>query len=229
LILAEYVTGEALRVVLGLDGVVELDPAGTWLRHGVATDPLAAGAPCFDEDWNLVAVHLGDGVGPGGETVGEAVRGAAIRNWLNRAGVAKYLGGEVPARDTPPPPPGPVKHPDDPQRGRWGNRSQRSGRKLTATITDSSGPRLFTCDFTVESTDGSTLKGPVIFHLHDSYPRSVIQIRKIHDGMYATLEEVTAYGAYTVGAQVKDAAGNWIVLELNLARKRSLPKRFRER
>jgi hypothetical protein len=228
LIIAEYVTGEALRVVFGLDGVAELDADGIRLRHRLATDPLAAGAPCFDKDWNLIAVHLGVGTQPSGETFGEAVRIAAIRDWLTREGVAHILGSAVATRDVPPPEPGPIKNVDDPQSGRWGNRSQRNGRKLKATITDTSDRRLYTCDFTVESTDGSILEGPVVFHLHDSYPRSVINIRKIRDARFATLEEVTAYGVYTVGAQVKDGAGNWVGLELNLARKRSLPKRFRE-
>src|SRR5262249_21374822 len=148
-----------------------------------------------------------------GKPLGEAVRAATVRAWLGQAGVTNLLGGAVAARQLPPPEPPPIKDPDDPQRGRWGGQSPRNGRKLTATVTDSSRQSYFLCDFTVASTDGSVLEGPVVFHLHDSYPRCIIQIRKIREGKYATLEEVTATGVYTVGAQVKDAAGTWIGLE----------------
>jgi hypothetical protein len=79
----------------------------------------------------------------------------------------------------------------------------------------------------VSSTDGSPLRGPVLFHLHDTYPKSVYRIRKIRDDKEAILEEVSAYGVYTLGVQVKDAQGAWVGLELDLASIEAVPARFR--
>jgi hypothetical protein len=70
------------------------------------------------------------------------------------------------------------------------------------------------------------LEGPVLFHLHDSYPRKTIHIRRIREHRYAILEEVTAYGTFTVGAQVKAADGRWTRLEFDLATLKDLPQRF---
>ncbi len=117
---------------------------------------------------------------------------------------------------------------DDPQRGRWGRRSRRGGRRLFVELLNTEG-RIFQFNAVVESTDGSSLEGPVVFYLHDTYPKSVIWIRKIHEGRRAVLEEVTSYGVYTIGAQVKNAQGKWIGLEFNLAKLDDLPERFKER
>jgi hypothetical protein len=124
------------------------------------------------------------------------------------------------------PPAGP--DPDDPQKGRWGGKSQRNGRNLTAVVVYSA-RQFVLVDFRVSSTDGSVLQGPVVFHLHDSYPRSIIRIRKIREGVSAVLEEVSANGTYTVGAQMRDASGHWISLEFDLASLRDLPAAVRQR
>lgn len=103
-----------------------------------------------------------------------------------------------------------------------------AGRKLSATVADVR-DRLFTCSFAVESTDGTELDPPVLFHLHDSFPRMVIHIKRIRDdGLWAVLEDVVAYGAFTVGAQVKDATGRWVGLEYDLVDHPDLPKRFHD-
>jgi hypothetical protein len=125
----------------------------------------------------------------------------------------------------PPPLPGPGPYKDDPQRGRWGGNSEIRGRALKAVL-ESAEKSIFYFSLIVESTDGSELNSPVVFHLHDSYPRSIIHIRHIVDGKHATLSDWSAYGVFTVGVQVKDRTGTWISLELNLASLRGLPKRF---
>ena len=60
------------------------------------------------------------------------------------------------------------------------------------------------------------LEGPFIFHLHDTYPRSVIWIRKPR-GTKAILEEIYAEGTYTFGVQFRDDSGVWRSLEYDLA------------
>ncbi len=81
----------------------------------------------------------------------------------------------------------------------------------------------------VESIDGSVLEAPVIFHLHNSFPRSVVSIRRIIDGTHAVLSEWNAYGVFSIGVQVRNANGRWISLELDLAKLPDLPKRFLSR
>jgi hypothetical protein len=87
----------------------------------------------------------------------------------------------------------------------------------------------FTFDAFVESTDFTPLESPVIFYLHRTYPRNPIKITKIRDERMAVLEEVSSYGDYTIGAQVKTARGKWIGLELDLGMALDLPQHFLDR
>jgi V8-like Glu-specific endopeptidase len=233
-VVPNYPRGEPLKLAFGstAEPGPGAEPNRVWYR--VFTAPGASGAPCLDENWQPFALHLGRVAQPDGppSEIRQGVRIGAILADLRAADRAGTLGGPVPdeaaaAPDRGPPKPGPVVHDDDPQKDRWGGQSARAGRKLSAAVADAS-RRLFTCDFTVESTDGSPLEGPVVFHLHDSFPRMVIHVRRVQDGVRAVLEEVVAYGVFTVGAQVKDRHGNWIGLELDLAQHPDVPERFHD-
>jgi hypothetical protein len=127
-----------------------------------------------------------------------------------------------------PPKPAPILDYEDPQKGRWGGAAELDGRKLEAVYRESEGDT-FWLDLVVSATDGSQLQGPVFFHLHDSYPRSVIRITRIRDDKWAMLERVSATGVYTAGAQVKRADGQWMGLELDLKFLRGPPAKFRRR
>jgi hypothetical protein len=81
----------------------------------------------------------------------------------------------------------------------------------------------------VSSTDGTRLERPVVFHLHDTYPKNAIWIRKVHDGKIATLEDVVSHGIYVLGAQVKTKTGERIGLETDLRKLQKLPKKFLDR
>lgn len=128
-----------------------------------------------------------------------------------------------------PPPPGP--DPDDPQSGRWvpagqkDKRNERDGRKLSGRLVESYRD-VFLFDLVVSATDDTTLVGPVVFHMHPTYPRSSYHIRKVRGGKEAVLEEVQAWGTYTVGAQVRKARRGWTALEYDLDDLPDLPKRF---
>ncbi|MNV22664.1 hypothetical protein D3C71_1136480 [compost metagenome] len=130
-----------------------------------------------------------------------------------------------------PPLPAPISNPMDLQSGRWGKRASRLGRKLLSHLIEV-GQNEFTFDLVVRSVDGTDLEGPVIFHLHDTYARKTIHIRKIREGgKIAILEKTTAYGVYTVGVQVMAAKGGWTSLELDLRTlaEQDLPRRFLRR
>ncbi|MHC2390853.1 hypothetical protein ACVMFA_009502 [Bradyrhizobium liaoningense] len=148
------------------------------------------------------------------------------KQWRER--IDELLGRNEAEGADDPPSPDAVLHADDPQKGRWGELPERNGRRLEATLKDSDRDT-FDVDLTVRSTDQSPLEGPVLFHLHDSFPRKTIYIRRIRDGSFAVLEEVNTYGVFTVGAQVKASDGRWTGLELDLVNLKGLPRRFRDR
>ena len=54
-----------LKLAFGEDTIRSLDDSGARLTYSLELGASAVGAPCFDADLNLVAVHLGQG-GVGG-------------------------------------------------------------------------------------------------------------------------------------------------------------------
>lgn len=78
----------------------------------------------------------------------------------------------------------------------------------------------------VESTDGCPLQAPVIVHVHPSYPRDVVTVRRITGGRQAVLSDWNAYGVFAIGVQVKNANGEWTRLEFDPSQLDGLPKRF---
>lgn len=151
----------------------------------------------------------------------------AEKSWsgnIERLMVAE--GGDAPER---PPSPGPIVDTADPQRGRWGGLAERDGRRLLAKFTDTKSSWTFQVDLLVESSDGSELVGPVVFHLHHTFSSGAIHIRRVQEKRRCVLYDVRAWGAFTIGAQVRDRDGQWIGLELNLADLSELPRKFRER
>ncbi len=121
---------------------------------------------------------------------------------------------------------------DDPQKGRWGGVSEKNGRKLRAQLKEQYS-EWFMFDAIVESTDPSDplqeSYGPFVFHLHDSYPRSVIWVRKLKDDKTARLEEVISTGVYTLAVQIRDANKEWIGLEYDLKDLPGLNDKFKSR
>ncbi|MGJ7497839.1 SAV_2336 N-terminal domain-related protein [Variovorax sp. RT4R15] len=128
------------------------------------------------------------------------------------------------------PKPGPVLNAADLQQGRWGGAARRDGRVAEAVLCGVT-KGIFYFDVAVDSTDGSALRGPVVFHLHDTYPKKTIHIRKIRDGTRAILQNVSSRGVYCIGIQVRKGDGTWTSLELDLRQlaSRGLPERFLQR
>ena len=91
--------------------------------------------------------------------------------------------------------------------------SSADGRRLTAYVVKR-GKDSYEVALHVSSTDGAPLQGPVRFHLHDSYPRSLITIKKYDTD--AILDEITATEAFTVGVEVLQRNGLRTALELDL-------------
>ncbi len=223
-------------LVLSMDrkGFIGFDKSRKRLLYTVAASAGSGGAPCFTLDWQLVALHekqMSSSPSEGFERIG--VSAAAVRKQLANKGRALEI-SELPpetsldslkSTDMHPPDPSQILHEDDPQKDRWGGLAERDGRALTIILGEV-GRTSFIFNAIVSSTDGSELVGPAIFHLHDSYPKSVIHVRKINSENHAVLWDVSSYGVFTIGVQVKDAHGKWIGLEYNLCNLPNLPHKF---
>ena len=57
LLIAVHPLAGPLQVSVSAKGIIDLNPAGTRLRYKVNTRPGASGAPCFDANWELIAMH----------------------------------------------------------------------------------------------------------------------------------------------------------------------------
>lgn len=128
------------------------------------------------------------------------------------------------ARAAPSPEPSHTLDPEDPQKGRWGSRPERSFRRLSARVS-ALDDGWFLVRLQVASTDPAKhpLSGKVRFHLHDTFPMPSPELA-VAKGV-ATLE-LRVYGAFTVGAEADDGATR---LELDLATLEDAPQEFRER
>ena len=128
-----------------------------------------------------------------------------------------------------------IVDPLDPQKSQWGGEPVRNGRRLRAEAVREQSVREFGdhgevkafCVFhlVVEATeDAAPLEGDVVFHLHDSFPVPLYK-QAVVDGQ-ARLENIIAYGAFTIGAEADDGATR---LELDLGADESFPTWFRNR
>lgn len=123
--------------------------------------------------------------------------------------------------------PGPIIHEDDPQKGRFGGKSENNGRVLKAEVKKSSIPEFYHVKIWVESTDAAKPLEDVMFYIHDSFRPSVYPITKNEfvDGK-AVDDDILSYGAFTVGAITDNGE---TLLELDLSEQPEFPKTFRER
>jgi hypothetical protein len=111
----------------------------------------------------------------------------------------------------------------DTQKGKWGEKAENNWKKLSARVTDSAMPGLFTVILTVEGTNpNAPLKGLVHFHLHHSFsnPDPII----VAQDNSATLTLNRVYGAFTVGVETDRGHTR---LELDLAKIPDAPDGFK--
>jgi hypothetical protein len=182
-----------------------------------------SGAPVYDSEKSLIgvarmrvgekeaaprayAIELTDKVI---ERLQEVVPSALVR------APGTTLASPTELRPPPAPPPLPESvEADDLQKNRWGGKSDDGEFRLgIANLKEYR--RYFSFDAVLETTGRGTLVGPVLFHLHDTYSKSVIWIRKISNGK-AVLEEIEASGTFTIGVQFLTSTG-WRTLEFDLA------------
>ena len=115
---------------------------------------------------------------------------------------------------------------NDPQKNRFGGEPTRNGRELRAAVEESDYlPGLYYVTLEVRATahPPKPLMGTVTFYLHDTFDQPVQTVAVSKEGV-ARLE-VSAYGAFTVGAVADEGE---TLLELDLAEVAEFPKAFRE-
>ncbi|MET0394554.1 MAG: pYEATS domain-containing protein [Chitinophagaceae bacterium] len=115
----------------------------------------------------------------------------------------------------------PVTVPDDLQKNRWGGKKENNGKKIDATVAQSSIAGFYDIKVKI-SAFGSVLQDPVAVFVHDSF-------RFVNDTLYVTPDEngvacvkLTAYEAFTVGALFVDGTE----LELDLNEQAGYPQGF---
>lgn len=124
--------------------------------------------------------------------------------------------------------------PLDLQKGKWGGKPERNGRRLYVADSIKCDEKKGVCRFrlVVESADDdgdpepgsrSPLAGTVRFHLHQTFANRAYDV-SVKKGKATTT--ITAYGAFTVGAEADNGA---TPLELDLAQVEAFPKWFREK
>ncbi len=114
---------------------------------------------------------------------------------------------------------------NDPQKGKWGGKAESNGRKINATVRESSIPDWFSLSLDVVSTDrNQPLEGDIIFHLHPTLLPVEEQTVKAENGV-ASLQLIV-YGAFTVGVECDSGKTQ---LEIDLAELPDIPQLFKER
>lgn len=133
----------------------------------------------------------------------------------------------------PPPPLGEVKDSNDLQKGRFGGSPSSGPVKLSLDLVGRPRANFFVFDARVESIDRDIkLVGPARFFLHDTFPRSLIEIRRNDEDGALVLRGVSSYGMFTLGCQVYCSDGQWRQLEFDLlpwAKKVGLSKKLQSR
>jgi hypothetical protein len=95
LFILQHPEGAPLKLALDTHSVIGVNANGTRVRHRTNTEGGSSGSPCFDENWNLVALHHSgdpnyDGINPPGYN--RAIPIAAIRGLLGDRDLVKTLG-----------------------------------------------------------------------------------------------------------------------------------------
>ena len=55
--IAQHPVGRPMELALNTKSILEVNPNETRVRHETNTDAGSSGSPCFDADWNLIALH----------------------------------------------------------------------------------------------------------------------------------------------------------------------------
>ena len=118
---------------------------------------------------------------------------------------------------------GPIKFGDDPQRGRFGGKSEVNGLVLSASFEELGSKNLVRAFIRVAPKDDQPLTREVHFYLHDTFKPDEVVVAPF-EGV-ASLD-LLAYGGFTVGAWIPERKGT--LLELDLSTVKGAPRIIRD-
>ena len=87
LFIIQHPEAEPLKLALDNDAIQSVDPGRTRVRYSTNTEPGSSGSPCFDQNWNLIALHH-SGDRELTPTYNEGIPIDTIVDYLTRHGVA---------------------------------------------------------------------------------------------------------------------------------------------
>jgi hypothetical protein len=94
--IVQYPQGRELQLALESQGIIGLNANGTRVRYATNTEHGSSGSPCFDANWNLIALHhSGDPnyAASHDPQYNQGIPLPAIRNLLRERGKLAVLGG----------------------------------------------------------------------------------------------------------------------------------------
>jgi hypothetical protein len=86
----QHPQGAPLKLSIEMNGIVEMNPARTRVWYNASTEPGSAGAPCFSQSWDLIAIHHSRRLQ---SELKEGIPIEAIVRRLRRRGLYEVLGG----------------------------------------------------------------------------------------------------------------------------------------
>ena len=89
----QHPQGGPLKMAMDTESVSAINKSGTRVRYTTTTEPGSSGSPCFDSDWNLIALHhAGDPEYPRLARYNQGIPIAAILALMDENGTRKHLG-----------------------------------------------------------------------------------------------------------------------------------------
>jgi len=77
--------------------MIGTNTSATRVRHRTNTQAGSSGSPCFDRNWNLIALHhYGDAKYGHAPLFNQGIPIAAIRKQIEEKGLGGALGGDIP-------------------------------------------------------------------------------------------------------------------------------------
>jgi hypothetical protein len=113
----------------------------------------------------------------------------------------------------------------DPNKGKFGGKSEANGWKLSASIRPKLGPDVPVCDVRLTVGSDPPTNADVTFYLHPSFN---VRERTVHTVNGVAELKIVAWGAFTVGVKVQEPDKEPTFLELDLAEVPGAPPAFRE-
>jgi hypothetical protein len=96
-LIAQHPLGQPLSLAIEWKSMIGTNPAATRVKHRTNTQAGSSGSPCFDRNWNLIALHhYGDAKYGHAPLFNQGIPIAAIRKRVEAQGLGGTLGGDIP-------------------------------------------------------------------------------------------------------------------------------------